>query len=237
MLTNRLRVGGFAVMLLTATMSTVSGQSPASRSVATPDVAADLGNGDVIKLAKSGLSDAFIVARIRQAASRQFDLSADAIIALRTAGISEAVLTAMLETTASAPRPERGPAITAAAADTSSESGIYLEQVDGRPSIQLEPTVFSQGKTGGVFASAMTYGIVKAKWKAVVRSPRASIQTRIQKPAFIFRFTQRTSDLGVRGFAGWLAGAGSTPEAMGSLGNQRLDVAAAVKDAQDEYRR
>jgi len=97
--------------------------------------------------------------------------------------------------------------------------------------------VFSQGKTGGVFASAMTYGIVKAKWKAVVRSPRASIQTRIQKPAFIFRFTQRTSDLGVRGFAGWLAGAGSTPEAMGSLGNQRLDVAAAVKDAQDEYRR
>ncbi len=81
-----------------------------------------------------------------------------------------------------------------------------------RASIVLEPTVFSQGKTGGVFASAMTYGLYKAKWKAVIRNPRANIRTKNQQPNFIFRFPSRNADIGIGAFVGWLASATSPNE-------------------------
>lgn len=78
--------------------------------------------------------------------------------------------------------------------------------------VQLEPTVFSQGKTGGIFASAMTYGLYKAKWKAVVRSAKANIRTDVQQPTFLFYFPERSSEFGAGVFAGWLSAATSPNE-------------------------
>jgi hypothetical protein len=64
-----------------------------------------------------------------------------------------------------------------------------------------------------VFTSALTYGIKKAQWKAVVRSSRANIRIREGLPTFYFYFEQRSSGLGGSGgFAGWLSGATSPNE-------------------------
>jgi hypothetical protein len=50
----------------------------------------------------------------------------------------------------------------------------------------LEPSVYSQGKVGGVFASAMTYGIAKAKIKAVIRDAHSN--ARVTDPGVVFYF-------------------------------------------------
>ena len=42
--------------------------------------------------------------------------------------------------------------------------------------IVLERAAYQGAKTGGMFQSAMTYGIVKAKTKAVIPGPHASIR-------------------------------------------------------------
>ena len=79
--------------------------------------------------------------------------------------------------------------------------------------VPLEPTVFSQGKSGGLFASAMTFGLAKAKWKAIVRGARAELRTSIQQPVFHFHFEDKSSGLGnTGGFAGWVASASSPNE-------------------------
>ena len=61
--------------------------------------------------------------------------------------------------------------------------------------MELEPTVYSQGKSGGVFASAMTYGIAKVKWKAVVRSPHSSVFTTDGNAVFYFYFEEKGAGL------------------------------------------
>jgi hypothetical protein len=77
----------------------------------------------------------------------------------------------------------------------------------------LEPAVFTQGKSGSLFASMMTYGLVKAKWKAVVRNAQANVRTKNQKPTFYFRFESTSTNLGSSGgFAGMAAAATSLNE-------------------------
>jgi len=66
------------------------------------------------------------------------------------------------------------------------EAGIYLK--DGEKMVQLEPSVFSGGKSGGMLTSALTYGIKKMKWKAVVRSARTAQKSdRESGVLFLFR--------------------------------------------------
>lgn len=202
-------------LLISAAVITGAGQAPA-RPTATP-AAGQFGNADVIKLVQSGLSDGFVVARIRQAPVTNFDLSADALVLLKKAGVSETVLAVMLDPASTPPpppasSPAASPPVTAApaAATVAREPGIYLGDI-GTAQIPLEPTVFSQGKSGGGLASAFTYGLVKAKWKAVIRNSRANIRTKVQQPIFIFQFAQKSSDF-LGGFAGFLASATSPNE-------------------------
>jgi hypothetical protein len=92
------------------------------------------------------------------------------------------------------------------------DPGIYVDLGRTGPRlIALEPTAFSQGKTGGVFMSAMTGGIAKTKWKAVVRAPRAAQRITTATPTFYFYFEHRSSGLG-SAFSGWLQGATSPNE-------------------------
>lgn len=174
-------------------------------------------NADVIKLVKTGLSEQFIVDRIRQETAPRFDVSVDALVALKAAGVSEAILQVMLNlppattapgSIADVPAPSHG---LAGAADR--EPGIYIDtEPEGGSLVFLEPTVFTQGRTGGVLASAFTYGIYKAKWKAIIRSPRANIRTRLQRPTFYFHFEQKGAPFGSGAFAGWLSAATSPNE-------------------------
>lgn len=65
----------------------------------------------------------------------------------------------------------------------------------GKKMMLLEPTVYTQGKSGGVFASAMTYGIAKVKWKAVVRNPRANVRFSDANAVFYFYFEEKSAGL------------------------------------------
>lgn len=55
-----------------------------------------LTNADVVKMVKAGLSADLIVATIKNAQVKNFDLSPDAVIKLKMAGVSDAVIAAML---------------------------------------------------------------------------------------------------------------------------------------------
>ena len=86
--------------------------------------------------------------------------------------------------------------------DAPHDAGIYLftEKNNVKQMIPLEPTVYTAGKTGGVFKHAITYGIAKAKWKAVVRGPRANMRTTDAKPVFYFYFEEKSAGLSRAGF-------------------------------------
>ena len=188
-------------------------------------------NADVVMMVKAGLGEPVVVAAIKQAPKRSFTLSADGLVKLKAAGVSDNVIRVMLDPSASidrvaptaaspaspAPSPVSTGSTPAPAADDPTaehEPGIYVD-VDGptRKLVVLEPTVFSQGKTGGMFTSALTYGIKKAKWKAVVRGRAANQRLRSAQPVFYFYFEKKGSGLSnTGGFTGWLSGASSPNE-------------------------
>lgn len=59
---------------------------------APPQATRTLTNADIIDMSKAGLADDIIVAEIRKAKTRAFDLSVRGLIALRTAKVSDAVI-------------------------------------------------------------------------------------------------------------------------------------------------
>lgn len=198
-------------------------RAPAARPPAPPAMT----NADVLKLAKAGFSDDLLIARITASGTPRFDLDADALVALKDAGVSERVLAVMLgspdpgsaqSSTPRAPASTTGKgtvaqplAVTGVPPPTvtadGEEAGIYVLDAGGRT--MLEPTVFSGGKTGGVLVSGITLGFKKAKWKAVVRSPRAVQRLKASQPEFLFIFERQSSGLS---HAGTMLGASSPNE-------------------------
>lgn len=158
-----------------------------------------LTNDDVTKMVTAKLGDSVIVAKIKST-SCKFDTGTDALIKLKQAGVSDAVLAAMAE---GAPAPPASGAAGAAPPPDPNDPlaphdpGIYYvrQNPGGRRMTSLEPTVYSGGKTGGVFKSAMTYGIAKAKWKAVVRGNRAEVRISEERPTFYFYFEETKGTL------------------------------------------
>ena len=218
---------GLASLLLIIVVSASVDPSQATRRPVTPSApaAAAMTNADVVKMVKAGLTDVVIVAAIRNAARTTFRLDADALIALKSSGVSDVIVTAMFDPSAqpkSAASPATMPRTSASTSGTPTpavteplrDAGIYVGTGDDeRALVALEPTTFSQGKTGSVFTSAITYGIKKAKWKAIVRSATANIRITEPTPVFYFHFEQKGSGLSqTGGFAGWLSGASSPNE-------------------------
>jgi hypothetical protein len=161
-----------------------------------------MSNDSVIKLVKAGLSDDLIVSTIN-AQPGSYDTSMDGIIALKTAGASDKVVGAvLLKSSGSAPA---GVAPATASAGTNPddpaaphEAGIYIYSETAPPGSKmtmLEPNVYTQGKTGGIFASAMTYGIAKMKMKAVLRGAHANARVSDPQPVFYFYFEDTQAGL------------------------------------------
>lgn len=101
------------------------------------------------------------------------------------------------------------------------DSGVWLytKDRDGKPQmIVLERAAYQGSKTGGLFTSALTYGIKKAKQKAVIPGPRASIRTRDASPVFYFYFDDKAAGLGKSYFG---IGSLSNPNQFALI---RLDV-------------
>ncbi|MGD0295754.1 MAG: hypothetical protein ABSE86_01480 [Bryobacteraceae bacterium] len=82
---------------------------------------------------------------------------------------------------------------------TPHDSGIYLYTKDreGKPQmIVLERAAYQGAKTGGMLPSAITYGIVKAKTKALIQGPHANIRVPESSPVFYFYFDDKQAGLG-----------------------------------------
>jgi hypothetical protein len=129
-----------------------------------------LTNGEIISLAKAGLSQSLIIGKIRTSKS-SFDLSTNGLISLKQAGVSDAIVAAMME--AKSGRSITAPAAAAEAGDPNDPMskhsyGIYLYEEAGgeRRMTQVKPSVSAQNRTGGTFTSGLTYGITKVKTKA-----------------------------------------------------------------------
>ncbi len=160
-----------------------------------------LTNQSVIELVKDKLPEEVVITKI-QTSKTNFDVSTPGLVALNKAGVPSNVIKAMMTptTTAAAPTVASDPDDPIAEHD----AGIYIfYKTSGgkRKLVELEPTVYSQGKSGGYFTSAMTYGIAKVKWKAVVRSPHAGISTVDPDAVFYFYFEEKTAGLSHSSFS------------------------------------
>ena len=161
-----------------------------------------LTNDSVITLSKAGLSSTIIVNKIRSSKTN-FNMSTDELIRLKQSRIPDEIVAAMFD--AAHRRSET--TSTTGAGDASKadpndpnaahEAGIYLlVKVDGKPKmIQLEPSVSKQQKTGGVFQSALTYGIAKVKFKAALNGQNAALQINEPRPVFYFYFEVKGAGL------------------------------------------
>lgn len=189
------------LVLIVSLAGSALAQAPVS---AAPDTASDpkvLTNKSVIEMVAAKLPEEVITTKI-QTSKTNFDLSTPALVELNSSGVSANIVKAMM-TPKSAPPPVPGPPKeTPRPPDPNDpnaphESGIYAysQMSSGKKMMLLEPTMYTQGKSGGVFASAMTYGIVKIKWKAVVRNPRANARFGDASAVFYFYFEEKSAGL------------------------------------------
>ena len=163
-------------------------------------------NQTVLDMVAVKLPADLIVTKI-QTSPANFDLSTDALVKLNRAGVPSDVIKAMMQKSSAAA--SSSAAAAPAATDPNDpnaphDPGIYILYSDGRQRkmTMLEPTVYSQGKTGGMFASAMTYGIAKIKLKAVVRDAHANVRISDPKAVFYFYFEEKTAGLSHASFGG-----------------------------------
>lgn len=220
----------------TVTVSVSPAQEPASRAVTI---------SDVIAMKQAGLSDDLVIAKIKQS-NKPANLSTDEMIALKKQNVSDAVIKALMDPAGataadssvtgaavanrilnvnpSGATPEPGTSAVGNPDDPMAphDSGIYIYSADpaGKPHmVMLERAAYQGTKTGGMFATAITYGAVKAKTKAILPGRAASIRAAQGEPIFYFYFEDKAAGLGRGGF--FAGGAISNPNQFALL---RLNV-------------
>ena len=184
-----------------------------------------LTNDSVIKMAKAGLSEDVMVSMVKTQPAK-YTLTPEQLIAMKAAGVPDRVVAAMVEKSAGAGASSRftggiASGATLAAGNVASgdpndptaahDSGIYLYAKDRNGEYKLtvlEQAAYQGSKTGGMFTSALTYGIKKAKVKSVIPGQHASIRTSESQPVFYFYFEDKAAGLGKGGFG---TGAVSNP--------------------------
>jgi hypothetical protein len=183
-----------------------------------------LDNAAVVEMSKAGLSASVIAQKI-ESSETAFDVSSDALIRLKGEGVADEVIEAML---ASSGRAADGASSEPEAATrlrrvttpgTSATSppvpfpadvganyapGIYLlkqypEQWELLP---LEPAVYTQAKASGAWKTALSRGVLKTHYKAVLPGAHANLQVDTAQPVFYFVFDVPGSTLSYSG-AGW----------------------------------
>ncbi len=167
--------------------------------------AAQMTNADVIELVKMGLSEELIVDKINASEATGFDTSIPGLRALKASKVSDNIIRAMMSPH-SAPGIGSMPGTPSMSSDPDNpasphDPGIYMYTRErGVPKMVLiEPTFYSQGKTGGFLASSLTYGIAKIKTKAVVPGAHASLTSSDGGVAFYFYFEESS---GAKSFGG-----------------------------------
>ena len=122
-----------------------------------------MNNDAIVKLVKAGLSDDVIVSTINSSPG-VYDTSANGLIALKTAGASDKVISAIVMKGSGAAPAAMAPVAAPAAVLNGppagiDEVGVYYKDKSGAW-VALMPEIVNF-KTGGVFKSMMTNGIIK----------------------------------------------------------------------------
>lgn len=189
----------FMVLLIALLMTVSQVGALAQDSVGSAEV---LTNEKVITMTKAGLPASIIVNKIHTSKTN-FNTSTDELIRLQQAHVPTDIINAMVEASSTAStvtsRTGAGDVSKTDPNDPAAthEAGVYLyQEKDGQKKMtQLEPTISKQSKTGGVFSSALTYGIAKIKFKAVLAGASAALQVDNLRPVFYFYFEEKNSGL------------------------------------------
>jgi hypothetical protein len=166
------------------------------------NVPSDLSTDELIGLKKEKVSDAVIRALIDPKAQSPAGSSLPTTIVVQNPGLA-----ALSNINPSGATPEAGQTAVGDPNDplTPHDSGIYLYTKDhaGNPKmVMLERAAYQGAKTGGMFASAMTYGAVKMKTKAIIPGTKAALRITDSKLIFYFYFDDRAAGLGRSSFLG-----------------------------------
>ncbi|WP_199554588.1 hypothetical protein [Sandaracinobacteroides hominis] len=168
-------------------------------------------NDAVITLAKAGLPDDAIVAKIRSGPTA-FDLSTDGLIALKNAGVSGPVMAAMI-----APTPAAAPAelsIDSPDPNVPHYPGLYMlvkNNGTGDKMVRIDATMSNQARTSNLLGYALTMGIASMSLKASVPGESARIQTKHPQPTFYAFFEESIPrSLQNANSSTWASGIGTT---------------------------
>lgn len=149
-----------------------------------------LNNEMVIEMHKNGFSPGMIVSKIRSSEGK-YDVSIASMLALKKAGLSDEVMQAMMDANNKSAGVTSTTTTVGGSTVTSTSNrrlGIYwAKEVSSKLEyVQVEPTVFRKTKTGGMFASAITYGLAKTKSRAVFPGLHSMMQIESNRPVFYF---------------------------------------------------
>ena len=189
-------------MVFASTPLSAQDTPPALKDSAHPEVVT---NQTVIDMVNAKLPPDVVVTKI-QTSKTEFDLSTTALVKLNESAVPADVVKAMMQkgTSTTATVPTADPPSDPNDPNTWHDPGIYVFASNGRERklTMLEPTVYTQGHSGGHFAAAMTYGIAKIKWKAVVRNAHANVKVGDPKAVFYFYFEEKGAGLSHPQFGG-----------------------------------
>jgi hypothetical protein len=177
---------------------------PATPAPAKPAAAESTGmtNADVVNMVAAGLSEQIIMASIRDAKARSFDVSPNSLITLKKAGVSDAVLATMMNPGAApaarAPAAQTAPPAPAAAAVATpsegsvpsiviSEAGLYY--IGDQGVVRIEAKTPYQTRTGSTLVSKLTLGIKAARINAMLMGLRSDLQV-VSAPKFYMHLGQ-----------------------------------------------
>ena len=193
-------IGLIALLVFMSSLCFAQDSGPVLKDVSHPEV---LTNGTVIEMVNAKLPSDVIITKI-QTSKTSFDLSTPALVKLNESSVPSDVVKAMMQRNTSLEIPVAEPPSNPNDPNAWHDPGIYVYASNGRETklVMLEPTVYSQGKSGGTFASAMSYGIAKIKWKAVVRNAHSNVKVGDSKAVFYFYFEEKGAGLSHPQFGG-----------------------------------
>jgi len=169
-----------AVFLIALAVDSMSGQETSLRKRFT--------NQDVIEMAKMGLSDDVIVAKIRKAYDEgtdnvSFDTSLEGLKALKAANVSEPVIKVMINPAPPAPAIVAGTnPMTIDPSLPPPEVGVYWR--DESKFVLLQGQAIANTKAGGKAGSMFTYGLRGQHWDATIEGDTSKNVVRDRKPIF-----------------------------------------------------
>jgi len=153
-----------------------------------------LTNETVINMVNKKLPTSIITGKIRSS-KNSFKVGTDDLIALTDQNVPEAIINAMVE----AANDEK---LFVIKTDPNNpfdqhKAGIYYcNKKDGHLElIEMDPSMYSQSKSGGGLASAMTYGLAKVKVSVTLDGKEGRFQLNDQKPEFYFYFDDPNSEM------------------------------------------